>query len=160
MKKLCGLLLVVSLSFCFGGCAFYVPYKDPVLDALPPYKDRVFYSSDGFQDFAEYAKYTYEAIDDKTLSQTGYFKPCTDEDTEEILEYIDHFELWVETLGEELEENYDFDKTMISTDDYFYLESKYDQSGDDETYYNKFESYRVYYFDIDGQTLYYFHNKL
>ena len=151
MKKLCGLLLTVFLAFCLSGCAFYALLEDPVVASLPRYKDFESYSSGDFQDYTDYKKYFYESVDAEALSQSAYFSECTEEDVEELLEYIDFFSRSVEQVDDELKQNYDFDTSIISTGDYFYIETR------DELEYQKFGGFNIYYFDIEAQILYFFH---
>lgn len=154
MKKIVLALLIFVLIFVLFGCF----YTDPVIASLPDYKSECFYTSGGFQDYTDYAKYTYDSITTQVLDASKYFDVTTAEDANEILLYIQNFERWVETIGGELKENYDFDKTMISEGNYFYIETK---AGDpDQETYDMFVNYTVYYFDLDTQTLYYFHNNI
>ena len=73
--------------------------------------------------------------------------------------FIEDFEGWVEACGGELKENYDFDKTIITDGDFFYIDTKEGESIGQGTY-GKFDNYSVYYFDVDAQILYYFHNNI
>ncbi len=155
MKKLGFILSAIMLLLSLCGCT----YQDPVLASLPEYKNEEFYTSGGFQDFTDYAKYTYDSITVETLESSKYFIVTTDEDMEEILSHIDNFEEWVETIGGELKENYDFDKTVVSEGDYFYIKTKDGEPLGEGTY-GKFDNYSVYYFDVDAQILYYFHNNI
>ena len=155
MKKI-GLLclaLVLMLGLC--GCNS----RDPVIDALPAYTSESFYTSGGLQDFTDYAKYSYESVADEALKMTTYFTPVTTDNAEEILSHIENFEEWAETVGGEVEENYDFDKILVSEGDFFYIKTK---AGDPigQGMYGKFDNYTVYYFDIDTQILYYFHHNI
>ena len=155
MKQLGLLLLTLTLLLSLCGCS----YQDPVLAALPDYKTKVFYTSGGFQDFTDYAKYTYESVTAQDLKESKFFTETTADDVGEILLHIDNFEDWVETIGEELKDNYDFDKNIVSEGDFFYIETKDGEPIGQGTY-GKFDNYSVYYFDIDTQTLYYFHNNI
>ena len=112
MKKLGLLLLTLTLLLSLCGCS----YQDPVLATLPDYKTKVFYTSGGFQDFTDYAKYTYESVTAQDLKLSKFFAETTADDVGEILLHIDNFEDWVETIGEELKDNYDFDKNIVSAD--------------------------------------------
>ena len=62
-------------------------------------------------------------------------------------------------IGEELKDNYDFDKNIVSEGDFFYIETKDGEPIGQGTY-GKFDNYSVYYFDVDAQILYYFHNNI
>ena len=155
MKRLgfCLLAILLLLSLC--GCI----YQDPVLASLPDYKNEVFYTSGGFQDYTDYAKYTYDSITLENLEASKYFARTSAEDVEEILLHIDDFERWVEAIGGELKANYDFDKTLVTEGDFFYIKTKAGQPIGNGTY-DKFDNYSLYYFDIDAQILYYFHNNI
>ncbi len=155
MKKPRVLLLVIILLLNLCGCT----YQDPVLASLPDYKSEVFYTSGGSQDFTDYAKYTYDSVTLQELENSEYFTITSSEDVDEILLHIDNFEKWVETIGGELKGNYDFDKTIVTEGDFFYIETKDGEPIGQGTY-GKFDNYSVYYFDIDAQILYYFHNNI
>ena len=120
MKKLGLLLLTLTLLLSLCGCS----YQDPVLASLPDCKSKVFYTSGGFQDSTDYAKYTYESVTAQDLKESKFFSETTTDDVEEILLHIDNFEDWVETIGEELKDNYDFDKNIVSEGDFFYIKTK------------------------------------
>ncbi len=66
MKQLGLLLLTLTLLLSLCGCA----YQNPVLSALPDYKTKVFYTSGSFQDFTDYAKYTYESVTAQDLKES------------------------------------------------------------------------------------------
>lgn len=136
----------------------YTYQKSPLV-SLPDYESKEFYTSGGFQDFTDYAKYNYDNITLQDLESSKYFTITTADDVEEILVYIDDFEGWVEVCGGELKENYDFDKTNVTERDFFYIETKDGQPIGQGTY-GKFDNYSVYYFNVDAQILYYFHNNI
>ena len=71
-------------------------------------------------------------------------------DVEEIKSYFEDFEGWGEF--EDYKEHYDFKCEWIDTADYFYIESK------DE--FNKYESYNVYFFDVQTSVLYFIHSNI
>ncbi len=163
MKKFCLILLAIVLgigllvSMIFFG--FLYSHQKSVIVSLPDYESEEFYTNDGFQDYTDYAKYTYDNITIQDLESSEYFTLITADDVEEILLYIDDFEGWVETCGGELKENYDFEKSIVSEGDFFYIETKEGEPIGQRTY-RKFENYDVYYFDVDAQILYYFHNNI
>ena len=127
--------------------------QDPVLSSLPDYQEKMYFSSGGFQDFTDYAKYTFDNMDASVLEANPYFIPVTSEDKKEILSYIENFENWVAIIGDDLAPKYDFDKSAIAEGDYFYIQFEY-------TYDRRFQNYDVYFFDVDLQTLFYFHNNI
>lgn len=162
MRKIILLVMACVLSVLFSACS----YSDPVIESLPTYKSKSFYTSGGFQDSTDYAKYTYEPIRMEELKFSDYFRQVTADDVKEILLYLDNFEDWVETIGGELKGNYDFDKSFVSEDDFFYIKTK---AGEPvaQAAYRKFDhytvyyfDYTVYYFDVDASILYYFHNNI
>lgn len=155
MKKLGFLLLSIMLLIGLCGCT----YQDPVLASLPDYKSEEFYTSGGFQDFTDYAKYAYDSITVENLESSKYFTVTASVDVEEILLHIDNFEEWVKTIGGELKENYDFDRSVVTEGDFFYIKTKDGEPIGQGTY-GKFDNYSVYYFDVDAQILYYFHNNI
>lgn len=146
MKKIIRFFVPILLMLCLNSCSF----DNFVVASLPKYESKDFYTSGGWQDFTDYAKYTYDDISEKQVSKSRYFKKiATDTDIDMILNYIDDFEGWVETCGGELKENYDFDKTVICQDGYFYIKSG-----------STLNNYDVYYFDLDKSILYFFHNNI
>lgn len=163
MKKFCLILLAIILGICllvsmmfFG---FLYSHQKSVISSLPDYESREFYTSGGFQDYTDYAKYFYDSITAQDLESSEHFTVTTDEDVEEILLHIDDFERAVAVTAEELRENYDFDKSIVSEGDFFYIETKEGEPIGQGTY-DKFDNYSVYYFDIDAQILYYFHHNI
>lgn len=158
MKKIILALLTLIMTISLFGCSL-VYFADPAINSLPFYKSRSFYSHGDFRDYTDYAKYTYDSVTTQHLDASKYFKEITAEEVNEILLYIENFEDWVDEVGDEVKENYDFDKTTVSAGNYFYIKTKSKDSLFKDTY-DKFYNYTLYYFDIDAQTLYYFHNKI
>lgn len=146
-------LVVISLLFLIG-CA-----DNEVLYSLPGYIDSEYYTSGGFQDYTDYAKYTYNAVTEEDLSASGYFTVMTEADVDNILSYIANFESWVEAVGGEVKAGYDFDKTVISEGDYYYIKTKEGEPIGQGTY-GKFDNYTVYFFDVELLTLFYFHSNI
>lgn len=131
---------------------------DAVLDSLGEYSTKGFYTSGEFQDYTDYAKYTYEDID---ISDNTYFEIITTESKAELDTHIEDFEKWIKAISEsdpknEVVENYDFDNSIISFDDYLYIydDPDYIEAGFPLGYYN------VYFLDTETLTLYFFHNNI
>ena len=163
MKKICFILLAIVLgigllttTLLFG---YLYSQQKSVIASLPDYESKEFYTSGGFQDYTDYAKYTYDNITLQDLESSKFFTITTADDVEEILLHIKDFERWVEACGGKLKENYDFDKTIVSEGDFFYIETKDGEPIGQGTY-GKFDNYTVYYFDIETQIMYYFHNNI
>jgi hypothetical protein len=60
--------------------------------------------------------------------------------------------------NEQIVVNYDFDRSLIDNDDYLYVETEWFDPSDDGN--AVFASYDVYFFDVQTNTLYYFHNNI
>ena len=152
-KKFCKALLWAVMALLLAGCSG----EDAVISALPRYETREFYTSGGFQDFTDYGVYTFNSISVDDLTSTGYFSEADSEDVTELLEYIANFKEWVAAEGGELEENFDFQASIVSEGDYIYIDTKYDPSG---LYHGKFDHYNIYFFDVEQMTLFYFHSNI
>lgn len=155
MKKTRAVISAFIILICLCGCT----YMDPVIASLPEYKSSFLYTSDGIQDYTDYAEYYYDSVTVEDLEASEYLKAATAEDIDEILMYIENFEDWVEAAGGELTENYGFDKALLSEGDFFCIITRYGEPIGEGTY-GRFDDYTVYYFDTDTQILYYFHNNI
>lgn len=127
--------------------------QDAILASLPDYERKEFYTSGGFQDYTDYAKYTYN-ISETPLIQNPYFRSVDAADIPEILAYIENFEGWVDICHDFPREEYDFDTARVEAGDYFYILSEYEEPD------KKFWNYDLYYFDLESGILYYFHNNI
>ncbi|MBE7065022.1 MAG: hypothetical protein E7384_04310 [Ruminococcaceae bacterium] len=151
MKKIAAFLICIVLLFSLCSC----DTTSRVINSLPDYESReLFYEQDSFRDYTDYARYRYKSVSEKDLLETDYFRKITADDTERILAHIENFEMWVEVV--DWKENYDFDKSIVSTDDFFYLYTKAGQRFNQYSNYEEFDVYKLFYFDIDMQILYYF----
>lgn len=151
MKKLAAALFSLVLVVSLAGCS--IP-KDNVLDSLGKYESKQFFTSGGFQDFTDYAKYCFDSVD---FSDNSYFQIITESSRENLEAHIDDFENWVQAVRDtdadnEVVVNYDFDRSVISDSDYIYIY--------DDPDYPEFGNYNVYYFDVETNILYYFHNNI
>ena len=138
------------------GCAMM---EDPILDSFGEYTDSEYYITDGFQDYTIYAKYVYSSAD---LSGNLWLEKVRPEDFEVIQTHLDDFEGWIETIGSvepdsKVAVNYDFDRSVIDTEDYFYIDS---EEHTWETGQVSLVNYDIYYFDTQTQILYFFHNNI
>lgn len=126
---------------------------DPVIESLPKYEKEEYFSSGGFQDFTDYAKYTYR-ISESDIAHNEFLCPVTEESIPTILEYVEDFEGWVEICEDFPSESYDFDKALISVGDYFFISNHYEEPE------KAFWNYDLYYFDVGASILYFFHNNI
>lgn len=151
------LCLPLLLFLC--GCT----YSDPVIEALPPCEEKVIYTEGEFQDYTDFAIYTFSLPTAAALERSELFAPVEGR-TEDILSYIENFEGWVEEYKENdtesaLAENYAFDKAIIDEHDYFYVKTKEGEPFGSRVY-GKFDNYSLCFFDVDTNTLYYFHSNM
>ena len=150
MKKRFAFLLIL-LTLLLSGCS---THKDEVLESLGEYKSKEYFTGGGFQDYTDYAKYTYEDVD---FSKNEFFNKISSNSLNDLTYHIEDFEKWVQTIKEadsqnEVVLNYDFNISLISDADYLYI---YDDSD-----YPELGNYDVYFFDIESMTLFYFHNNI
>ena len=161
MKKIKWLVIALLLICILSSCTLPLSRQEKVLATLGSYVSEEFYTSGGFQDYTDYAKYQYESVD---FQDNEYFTVMNDGDIEKLNQYIDNFEDWVTVIGNgnptnELVIKYDFDRSVIDISDYYYI---FDKMGTPigESAYEQFECYDVYFFDSQTKILYYFHNNI
>ena len=146
-------ILLVLLQLLNAPPLFALYSQNSVIDQLPVYDRKEFYTSGGIQDFTDYAKYYWNSLEPADVLKTGCFEEINKENTERIRLYLEDFEEWVRITRGELQENYDFDKTNIAEGNYVCIRTEYDI--DDRT---AFWNYSVYYYDVSANMIYYFHN--
>lgn len=150
-------LLLLCSSLIFVGL-IYLTFtllmpEDIILESLPKYSEKEYYSSGGFQDTTDYAKYTYH-ISEEDLQINEYLLPVESTDLPQIIAYIEDFEEWLSVSHDFPTESYDFDKAIVSAGDYFYVSNRYQEPE------KAFWNYDLYYFDLESLTLYYFHSNI
>ncbi|MBO5402599.1 MAG: hypothetical protein J6A85_05460 [Clostridia bacterium] len=139
-------------------CSCEAP-EDKVLSSLGRYNSYEFYTQGEFQDYTDYAKYYFC---DVNVDGNEYFTRVQAEDTETINEIITDFEGWIKVYREadptrEIVVNYHFDRSVIDSADYFYVDSEKSTNSDGSA---SFLKYNLYIFDTQTNTLYYFHNNI
>ena len=149
---ICVIGLLFFLSSLFLLFEAIIP-KDVILESLPKYSEKEYYSSGGFQDTIDYAKYTY-LISEEDLQNKEYLLPVESTDLPQIIAYIEDFEEWLSVSHDFPTESYDFDKAIVSAGDYFYVSNRYQEPE------KAFWNYDLYYFDLESLTLYYFHSNI
>ena len=120
----------------------YTYQKSPLV-SLPDYESKEFYTSGGFQDFTDYAKYHYAEVD---MTENAYFTKIQESDISKIHTHLDDFENWVEIhrksdSSNELVIHYDFDRSIIDEGDYIYIESEGHTWSDGHTSFTKYNVY-------------------
>ena len=149
---LTAIAVVIILTFSLISCS---DNENKVLDSLGGYKSREYYHVDAFQDGTSYAKYYYDAVD---FTDNEYFSQIEQSDIDMLNEHLDDFENWIETYRRrdaslEIVVNYDFDRSLIDLGDYLYIESEKHTWDDGFT---SLVDYKVYFFDSQTHTLFYF----
>ena len=157
MKKAVALIVVVLIfGTVLSSC---IAPEDKVLNSLGEYRSCEFYTCGGFQDYTDYAKYYYDSVD---FTDNEYFSIIEQSDIDALNEHLDNFESCIEAHGyndasSEIVVNYDFDRSLIDSEDYLYIDSE-KHTWDDG--YTSLVNYDVYFFDTQTNTLYYFHNNI
>ena len=145
----------VILMLIFFGIFRYFRYQEELpAHSLGFYKEKHVYTHGEFQDYTDFGVYTYKKV---KLEDNPYFSKITSGDLREIGQYIDNYEEWVRLFGDNDPEdklvlNYTFDRSVLDTNDYFYLEA------DNE--HNMFGNYDLWILDSQTLKLYYFHHNI
>ena len=152
------LIVIGVLASMLALAACSLP-KDKVAASLGRYESRVFFTSGGFQDYTDYAKYSYSHA---KIEGNKYLTKIREADLTQINRHLDDFEGWIETIKDsepssEVVVNYDFDREIIDTEDYFYIDSEEHTWSDGHT---AIVRYNIYLFDTQTQVLYFFHNNI
>jgi hypothetical protein len=125
-----------------------------VLNSLGRYESKQLWTHGEFQDYTDFGLYSYSSA---KLNDNQYFKLVSETDIELLYAFVDNFEQWIETFrsndpDDELVANYAFDRSLIDTEDYFYI-----YEGEN---YSKFGCYDMWIFNAQTYTLYYFHHNI
>lgn len=158
------LLIIISsvifgllfLGIILGFIIFNFTYVSPqqkIIDSIGKCECEVYYSNNGFQDYTDFAVYTYS---EPEIVKSEKFRKAYNKN--KLESYLNNFEAMVNSYSDDIEikKNYSFDRGIIDNEDYIYI---YDKS-DDEEFYDQFEYYDIYIFDIQSEKLYYFHNNI
>lgn len=151
-------IVLYLFVFVLSAASCKVP-EDKVIVSLGEYENRVFFTSGGFQDYTDYAKYYYTSVE---VADNQYLAKIQENDLTAINTHLDDFEEWIEVLKDgdasrEIVVNYDFDRGIIDTEDYIYIDSEEYIWSDGH---RSFVKYNLYFFDTQTQVLYYFHNNI
>lgn len=147
---ICGALAIYGAIF---GLFSYLdssvePTKsDLLVTAIGEFTTDEHYRYGWWQDGGTYSKYTYKS----TNFNNEYLSRITESDIEEIKLNVSEFEFWVSSSKDSenekdksLYENYDFDVSIIDTNDYWFIE--YDNTRD----------FEMFIFDTETNVLYRF----
>ena len=122
MKRLLLTALIITLVLGVTSCGIKTR-QDEVLSSLGKYDSKQVWTRGEFQDYTEFGKYFYSSV---SIDQNNYFQKVISTDTETICSFIDNFEDWIDTFRnsdpkDELVLNYSFDRSIIDTEDFFYI---------------------------------------
>lgn len=159
MKRMKPTVIILLLTILISTLYSCIASEDKVLNSLGKYKSHEFYTEGAFQDYTDYAKYYYDSVD---FTDNEYFSKIQQSDIDALNEHLDDFELCIETHREgnasrEIVVNYDFNRSIIDSGDYLYIDSQ-KHTFDDGV--ELLSSYDIYFFDTQTNTLYYFHNNI
>lgn len=131
----------------------YVSPQQEVIESIGKSECEVYYSNNGFQDYTDFAIYTYTDAD---IEKSDYFNKTYSQN--KLDSYLSDFEKMVSSYNDDIEikKYYNFDRSVIDSEDYIYI---YDKA-DDEELYSQYIYYDIYIFDIQTEKLYYFHNNI
>ena len=145
---ICGMLVV------FGGLLVLENTVEPtksdlLLSAMGEFTTEEHYRYGWWQDGATYSKYTYKSAD----LNNEYLSPIEKSDIGDIKLNISEFEFWVSSSKDSekeddksLYENYDFDMSIIDTNDYWFIEYDEEDTRD----------FELFIFDTETNILYRF----
>ncbi|MBQ8550083.1 MAG: hypothetical protein IJ426_01950 [Clostridia bacterium] len=150
MKKAFTVVLLLALSLSLFSCDFFSASSDEVAKTLGKYEKRELYVSDGFQDYTVYGKYFYK---ESNVEVNELFEQINDQNYEELIGYLDNFCRWLDDADEVLE-HYDFDRSVITNDDFLYIDNRSKEG------FGKYNTYDVYLYDTQTDILYLFHNNI
>ena len=156
IKQIAVVLVCVVFLLSISSCA--VP-EDKVIASLGKYEKYEFFTSGGFQDYTDYAKYFFSSAN---VVENKYLNKIQETDYAIINTHLDDFEGWIKTIKDiepssEVVVYYDFDREIIDMEDYFYIDSEEHTWSDGHT---SLVRYNIYLFDTQTQVLYYFHNNI
>lgn len=163
MKHITAVVCMLAMAMIFSGCNVSGDKcnvsGDKVIASIGRYESREFFTSGGFQDYTDYAKYHFGDVD---VAGKAYLKKIQESDLSAIDEHLEDFEGWIEIIrgtdeSNEVVVNYDFDRSIIDLDDYIYIDSEEVTWSDGQT---SLVRYNIYFFDTQTQVLYYFHNNI
>ena len=149
MRKICFLIIV----FCFVLIMFSCSSNDIVIKG---YTKKECYYSDSVQDHTDYCKYIYDTESIKKYESHSKFHEVKEKDIKNIRSYFRHFSDYV--ANQSYCDNFDFDfQSQIKKGDYFCIITK-EGSKIGDSYYGKFDDYKVYYVDVSKNILFYIYS--
>lgn len=149
MKNLVKIMMILSIILSLFGCSSN-KYN------LPKYDKKECFYSNGFQDYTDYCKFYYNFETIKQFESDKRFAKVKDSDIIKLKSFLEDFNENV--INQSYYSKYDFDyNTQIKEGDYFCVVTR-DNEDSNNISYNTFDSYEVYYVDMEKNILYFFHS--
>ena len=155
MKKFIALISLFVFAMSLTACMSLDSYlnntveptkSDLLISAMGEFTTEEHYRYGWWQDGATYSKYTYKSVN----LNNEYLSQVAESDISDIKLKIDDFEFWVSSSKDSekeedksLYENYDFDMSIIDTNDYWFIEYKEDA-----------RDFEMFIFDTETKVLY------
>ena len=155
MKKFIALISLFVFAMSLTACMSLDSYlnntveptkSDLLISAMGEFTTEEHYRYGWWQDGATYSKYTYKSVN----LNNEYLSQVAESDISDIKLKIDDFEFWVSSSKDNekeedksLYENYDFDMSIIDTNDYWFIEYKEDA-----------RDFEMFIFDTETKVLY------
>ena len=153
MKKFIALISLFVFAMSLTACMSLDSYlnntveptkSDLLISAMGEFTTEEHYRYGWWQDGATYSKYTYKSVN----LNNEYLSQVAESDISDIKLKIDDFEFWVLSSKDDekdktLYENYDFDISIIDTNDYWFIEYKEDA-----------RDFEMFIFDTETKVLY------
>lgn len=143
------LIAIFIITLVYASIMSILPahYKDKMI-LKGYYEKEEYFQEYGFQDHTDYCKYFYKkASDNKFINNTKY-EIVKEENIEGLKNYFNDTRKWMNIEGRF--NDFDFDNSIISAGDYYYLDLK--SSG--------YNNYNLYFYDIETHILYYIHSNI
>lgn len=153
-KILIAILLILNIVFIIGAIYFLKQHTFSEIPKGYTIKEEYF-DKNGFQDYTDFAKYTYP--NKEIVTNNKQYKKITEKDINEIKGYFEDFYKCMDAQNRLNE--YKFDINTINEDDYALIKTKEGKEIGNSQY-GKYDNYSVYLFDSETLTLYYIHNNI
>lgn len=153
-KILIAILLILNIVFIIGAIYFL---KQNTFSTIPKgyTAKEEYFDKNGFQDYTDFAKYTYS--NKEIITNNKQYRKITEKDIDEIKGYFEDFYKCMDAQNRLNE--YKFDINTINEGDYVLIKTKEGKEIGNSQY-GKYDNYSVYLFDSETLTLYYIHNNI
>lgn len=152
-KIFLSLLIIITVMLAMLLIATFI-FRDRLI--LSGYYDsEEYWDKDGFQDYTDYCKYYYDSKYDNVFKRNSSYEKVEEKDIENLVGYFNDFSKWMSNRNDE----YDFDTKYITKGDYVAIKTKENEKIGN-SYYEKYDNYTIYLYDIETHTLYYIHNNI